>query len=174
MGAIQGSVNSAIGSIAGALVAGKHMKETEQNKVLTAESQALVAEGEAQRATQASTEEINKWQSEELPTTEVDASGAPVKKTKALQMAEAKTTLDKANSDYNAAKKSGDPIARANALTARRAAKKAFTVLNDEYQAIVERADRASTMRIHAAEVSGRASELRTKYEKRWTLGGNK
>lgn len=60
MGAIQGSLNQMLGSIAGAAVAGKHMKEIEQNKVLTAESQALVAEGEAQRATQASTEEINK------------------------------------------------------------------------------------------------------------------
>ena len=174
MGAIQSSVNSAMGAVAGALIAGKHVKETEQNKVLTAESQALVAEGEAQRATQASTEEINKWTSEEVPTGETDGSGNPVKKTMSLQHAEAQTALDQANADYKAARKSGDPIARANALTARQAARKAFKKLDDEYQAIIERADRATTMRAHAAEVSGRASELRTRYESRWTLGGKK
>lgn len=91
-----------------------------------------------------------------------------------LQHAEAKTALDQANADYKAARKSGDPVARANALTARQAARKAFQKLDDEYNAIIERADRAATMRAHAAEVSGRASELRTKYERKWSLGGNK
>ena len=174
MGAIQGAINSMIGSVATAAEAIKQTKDVDEIKAITAENQASVAEGEAMRATHASNEEINRWQTEKVDTGERDAKGKPIMDTRSMMHAAADVRLGQANTELDAATKSGDPIRLAKAMTERDAAQKAFRTLNDEYNAIIDRRDRAAAMRESAVAASSRAEELRGKYDRKWTFGGKR
>jgi hypothetical protein len=174
MGAIQGAINSMIGSVATAAEAIKQTKDVDAIKAITAENQASVAEGEAMRATHASNEEINKWQTEKVDTGERDAKGKPIMDTMSNMHTAADVRLSQANSELGAATKSGDAVRLAKAMTEREAAQKAFRSLNDEYTAMIDRADRAAAMRANAVAASSRAEELRGKYDSKWTLGGKR
>lgn len=159
MGAIQSSINSMLGSVAGAAVGIKHIAQQSEANALTAENQALTAQGEAERATESSIKEINDWK------TETDAEG----KTMGLKHAEAKVALDEAEKKLSEAK---TPIEKLEGRSARDMAKKAFDALNDEYNAIIERANRAATLRAHAEMMTTRAEEAKAKHESFW--GGRK
>lgn len=163
-----------IGSVASAAEAIKQTKDVDAIKAITAENQASVAEGEAMRATHASNEEINKWKTDEVDTGERDAAGKPIMDTMSNMHAAADVRLGQANTELDAATKSGDAVRLAKAMTERQAAQKAFQSLHDEYTAMIDRADRAAAMRESAVAASSRAEELRGKYDRKWTLGGKR
>lgn len=155
MGAIQNSINQALGSVAGAAIGIKHAKEQEFTAATSAESQAIVAQGQAQTATD-----------------EADKLYHAVKQEGGLV-----ERLSEADVNYEMASAAADKAARrknasmATVLEKRSQAEKAkiaFEALKDEYDSVIGMMNRAGQMREHAMKMTGIASERKAKYSRRW------
>ena len=155
MGAINQAFNQAAGALAGAGLAIKHAKETEESKMNTADSSALIARNQS-RAAEA---EANAANDEALK------DGGLVQ-----QIAAAEINRDKAEKAYNKAvnRKNGSPITRYKKFTELDAAKRAEEELNNKYKALKDINNRATEQRIYASKATTMALKAKEKFEKHW------
>ena len=155
MGAINNAFNQAAGALAGAGLAIKHAKETEESKMNTADNTALIARNQA-RAAEA---EAN------AATDEAMKDGGLTE-----QLAVAEVNREEAEKAYNKAinRKNGSPVTRLEKMTDLRAAQKAEYELKNKYKALTDIQDRATEQRIYAAKATKMALDAKEKFEKRW------
>ena len=155
MGAINNAFNQAAGALAGAGLAIKHAKETEESKMNTADSSALIARNQARSAEA----EANAANDEALK------DGGLVQ-----QIAAAEINRDKAEKAYNKAvnRKNGSPITRYKKFTELDAAKRAEEELNNKYKALKDINNRATEQRIYASKATTMALKAKEKFEKHW------
>ena len=155
MGAINNAFNQAAGAVAGAALAIKHAKETEESKMNTADSAALVARNQYRAAKDEANEVVN----------EAQKDGGLVD-----QLSEAETNETAANEAFNKAvnRKNGSPTTILNKMTELRAAQKAADTLRDKYKAVEDIQKRAEEQRAYAEKTTKMALEAKEKFEKRW------
>ena len=155
MGAINNAFNQAAGATAGAGLAIKHAKETEESKMNTADSTALVARNQY-RAAEAEANAVN---------AEAVKKGGLVEQITAAEAnkEKAEKAFDKAKNRKNASlktirKKNDDLYAAQNAAYE----------LNNKYKAIVDMNNRVEEQRAYAEKTTKMALEAKEKFEKRW------
>ena len=155
MGAINNAFNQAAGAVAGSALAVKHAKETEESKMNTADSTALVARNQY-RAAKAEANEV--------------ANEAKKDGGLNFQLAEAETAEEEANKAFNKAvnRKNGSPTTILNKMTELRAAKKAADTLRDKYKAVEDIQKRAEEQRTYAEKATKMALDAKEKFEKHW------
>ena len=155
MGAINQAFNQAAGAVAGAALAIKHAKETEESKMHTAENSALVARNQA-RAAEAEANAAND---------EAVGKGGLTE-----QMALADLNKEKAEKAYDKAKnrKNGSIKTRLKKFDDLQAAQEAAFALKNKYKAIVDINNRATEQRIFAAKATKIALDAQQKFEKHW------
>ena len=155
MGAINNAFNQAAGALAGAGIAIKHAKETEESKMNTADNSALIARNQARAAEAEANEAVNEakkdgglnWQ---LSEAEINES-------------ETKKAFEKAVN-----RKNSSPTTILNKMTELKAAKKAADTLRDKYKAVEDLKARAEEQRAYAAKATKMALDAKEKFEKRW------
>ena len=154
MGAINNAFNQAAGALAGAGIAIKHAKETEESKMNTADSSALIARNQA-RATEAEANAAND-----------EANKSELR----LNTSIAEGTRKYAEKEYEKLMKSKNVSAETvfKKFTELDAAKKAETELKNKYKAIVDINNRAEEQRIYAEKATKMALDAKEKFEKRW------
>ena len=155
MGAINNAFNQAAGAVAGAGLAIKHAKETEESKMNTADSTALVARNQYRAAKAEANEAAN----------EAEQPGGLN-----FQLAEAETNETAANEAFNKAvnRKNASPTTVLNKMTELRAAQKAADTLREKYKAIEDIQKRAEEQRIYAEKATTMALKAKEKFEKHW------
>lgn len=155
MGAITSAFNQAAGAVAGAAVAIKHTKEKEFNEAMSAQDHAIVAQGQAQNATDEANAAYHKAQE---PDGLIE------------QLSNAEVTKEYADKAYEKAKnrKNASPVTVFERMTAAQAADKAFRKLKDEYDSVVGMMDRAAVMRNQAIQATELAVKKTNKYKTRW------
>ena len=154
MGAINNAFNQAAGAAAGAALAIKHAKETEESKMYTAENAALIARNQA-RAADA---EAKAAKLEEEPTF-IAAGDAAAKEWDAEQ------AYSKARNRKNASYKT-----KMKKLTELDAAKKAYMELTNKLKGIDDMVQRAAEQRAHADKATQLAEKAQQKYQSRWGI----
>ena len=155
MGAINNAFNQAAGAVAGAALAIKHAKETEESKMNTAEHSALIAKDQA-RAAEAEANAAN------------DAAigeGGLVE-----QMTAAEANREKAQKAFDKAinRKNGSTKTKLKKRNDLIAAQDAELALNNKYKAIIDMNNRTEEQRAFAAKVTKLAEEAQQKYKNRW------
>ena len=150
MGAIQNSINQMTGALAGAALGVKHVKEQELSNVQQAESQAIIAQGQAETATKEANEAYHA----------AKAPGGLIEK-----LAEADVALSSAKETAAAAK---TPIEMLEGRKSVKAAQEAFNKLRDEYSAVEGMMKRAEVMRAHAEEMTSISEKKSTRFARRW------
>ena len=155
MGAINNAFNQAAGAVAGAALAIKHAKETEESKMNTADSTAMVARIQAKSAT----DEAN------AATNEAMKDGGLKE-----QLTVAGRNIGKAEKAYDRAakRKNGSPKTRYKKFTELEAANKAVSELNNKYQALMDLKNRAKEQITYAAKATEMAINAKEKFEKHW------
>ena len=155
MGAINNAFNQAAGAVAGAALAIKHAKESEESKMYAADNSALIARNQS-RAADAEANEANDEALKEGGLTE--------------QLSAAEVNREVAEKEYNKAKnrKNGSPSARLKKFDELEAAKEAERQLKNKYKAIVDINNRAEEQRLYASKATEIALKAKEKYEKRW------
>ena len=155
MGAINQAFNQAAGAVAGAGLAIKHAKETEESKMNTADSTALVARNQYRAAKAEANEASN----------EAKQPGGLN-----FQLAEAETNEAEARKAYNKAvdRKNGSITTILNKMTELKAAKKAADTLRDKYKAVEDLQKRAEEQRAYAEKATTMALDAKEKFEKHW------
>ena len=155
MGAINNAFNQAAGAVAGAGLAIKHAKETEESKMNTADSTALVARSQYRAAKAEANEAVN----------EAEQPGGLN-----FQLAEAETNETAANEAFNKAvnRKNASPTTVLNKMTELRAAQKAADTLREKYKAIEDIQKRAEEQRIYAEKTTKIALDAKERFEKHW------
>ena len=155
MGAINNAFNQAAGAMAGAGLAIKHAIETEESKMNTADSTALVARNQYRAAKAEANEAVN----------EAEQPGGLD-----FQLAEAETAEKSANETFNKAvnRKNASPTTILNKMTELRAAQKAVDTLREKYKAVEDIQKRAEEQRAYAEKTTKMALEAKEKFEKRW------
>ena len=155
MGAINNAFNQAAGAVAGSALAIKHAKETEESKMNTADSTALVARNQYRSAKAEANEAVNE-----------------VKKDGGLnfQLAEAETAEDEARKAFNKAvdRKNSSTTTILNKMSELKAAKKATQALREKIQAVEDLQNRATEQRVYAEKTTTMALKAREKFEKHW------
>ena len=155
MGAINNAFNQAAGALAGAGLVIKHAKETEESKMNTADSTAIVARNQARAAND-----------------EANAANNEAMKKGGLyeQMAEAEVKAQGAEKAYDRAvkRKNGSPKTRVKKLTDLMAAQRAEDELNHKYQAIKDINKRAEEQLDYAAKATEMAIAAKEKFKKHW------
>ena len=157
MGAINNAFNQAAGAVAGAALAIKHAKETEESKMHTAENSALVARNQARTA-------------------EAEANAAndeAVKKGGLVeQMTAAEANREKAQKAFDKAinRKNGSTKTKLKKRNDLIAAQEAELALNNKYKAIVDMNDRAAEQRAFADKATQLAEKAQQKYQSRWGI----
>ena len=155
MGAINNAFNQAAGAVAGAALVIKHAKETEESKMNTADSTAIVARNQARAAND-----------------EANAAGDEAFKKGGLveQLSAAEVDKDDAEKAYNKAvkRKNGSYKTRIKKLTELQAAEKAFDELNHKYQAMENINKRADEQIRYADKATEMAIKAKEKFEKHW------
>ena len=155
MGAINNAFNQAAGTVAGAALVIKHAKETEESKMNTADSTALIARNQARAAND-----------------EADAANAEAAKKGGLyqQLAGAEVDREEAEKAYNRAvkRKNGSARTRYEKLNDLMAAQKAEDELNKKYQALMNINYRAEEQLNYASKATELAIKAKQKYEKHW------
>ena len=155
MGAINQAFNQAAGAMAGAGLAIKHAKETEESKMNTLDNSALVARNQARSA-------------------EAEANAANDEAVKkgglAEQMAAAEVNKEKAEKAYDKAsnRKNGSIKTKLKKMNDLMAAQEAEWALKNKYKAIKDINNRATEQRIYAAKATKMALDAKEKFEKRW------
>ena len=155
MGAINNAFNQAAGALAGAGIAIKHAKETEESKMNTADSTALVARNQYRAAKAEANEAAN----------EAEQPGGLN-----FQLAEAETNETAANEAFNKAvnRKNASPTTVLNKMTELRAAQKAADTLREKYKAVEDIQKRAEEQRIYAEKATKMALDAKERFEKHW------
>ena len=155
MGAINNAFNQAVGTMAGAALAIKHAKETEESKMNTADNTAIIARDQARTA------------ETEYNTANDEASQQGGLK---RQLAEADLKREKAEKAYDRAakRKNGSPKTRYKKFTELEAANKAVSELNNKYQALMDLKDRADEQVEYAAKATEMAINAKEKFKKHW------
>ena len=155
MGAINNAFNQAAGTVAGAALAIKHAKETEESKMNTADNTAMVARIQAKAAND-----------------EANAANDEAMKDGGLmeQLAVAGKNIGKAEKAYDQAKnrKNGaikTILKKRNDLIA---AQEAEHELKNKYKALTDIQDRAREQRIFAAKATEMALDAKEKFKKHW------
>ena len=162
MGAINNAFNQAAGAAAGAALAIKHAKETEESKMNTAEHSALVARDQARAAEtdyNTATAENGFITDEKGKTHSLLASSMVAEH----KFNEAKSALAKAQNRKNASHKTVDK--KFNDVLAARSAADA---LNAKIEAINAMAERAKEQRAAADKATQLAEKAQQKYQSRW------
>ena len=155
MGAINNAFNQAAGALAGAGLAIKHAKETEESKINTADSSAIIARNQARAA------------DEEYKV----ANSEAIKKGGLIdQLHKADVNRDKAEKEYIRAvnRKNGSPKTRAKKLTELDAARQAEYELKNKHQALRSMKKRAEEQIDYANKATEMALDAKKKFEKRW------
>ncbi len=155
MGAINNAFNQAAGALAGAGLAIKHAKETEESKAITAENAALVARNQA-RAAEAEANAANDEAVKEGGLTE--------------QMTAAEKNREKAQKAFDKAinRKNGSIKTKLKKRNDLIAAQEAEMALNNKYKAIADINNRFEEQRAHADKATKIALDAQQKYEKHW------
>lgn len=155
MGAINNAFNQAAGALAGAGLAIKHAKETEESKMNTADSTAIVARNQARAAKAEANEATNEAKKE---------GGLN------FQLAEAEVNKEEAKKAFDKAvnRKNGSPTTILNKMTELKAAQKAEQTLRDKYKAVQDLQDRATEQRIYAEKATKMALDAKERFEKHW------
>ena len=162
MGAINNAFNQAAGAAAGAALAIKHAKETEESKMNTAEHSALVARDQARAAEtdyNTATAENGFITDEKGKTHSLLASSMVAEH----KFNEAKSALAKAQNRKNASHKTVD-----KKLNDVLAARSAADALNAKIEAINAMAERAKEQRVAADKATQLAEKAQQKYQSRW------
>lgn len=158
MGSIQSSINQAIGSVAGAAIGIKHAKEQEFTAASSAESQSIVAQGQAQNAID-----------------EANAQYHAAKQKGGLvdKLSDAKVNYDMASAaaDKAAKRKNASMATVLEKRSQAEEAKVAFESLQNEFDSVIGMMKRAGQMREHAMKMTEIASEKKARYARHW--GGN-
>ena len=157
MGAINNAFNQAAGAVAGAALAIKHAKETEESKMYTAENAALVARNQASTA-EAEANEANDEALKKGGLTE--------------QMTAAEANREKAQKAFDKAinRKNGSTKTKLKKRNDLIAAQEAELALNNKYKAIIDMNNRAAEQRAHADKATQLAEKAQQKYQSRWGI----
>ena len=155
MGAINNAFNQAAGAAAGAALAIKHAKETDESKMYTAENAALVARGQAMAAEAESNE----------ATHEAGKEGGLLD-----QLGDANNDRIKAEKAYNKAvnRKNGSQATIFKKQEDLWAAQEAEQTLKGKFQALKDLQNRAEEQRAHAKKATELAKQAKQKYESKW------
>ena len=155
MGAINNAFNQAAGAVAGAGLAIKHAKETEESKMNTADSTALIARNQARAAD----DEAN------AASDEAFKDGGLAEKLSAAEV-----NREEAEKAYNKAvkRKNGSSKTRFKKFTELDAAIKAEDELKRKYQALENINKRADEQVEYAAKATELAIKAKEKFEKHW------
>ena len=155
MGAINNAFNQAAGAVAGAALAIKHAKETEESKMYTAENAALVAKNQAS-TTEAEANEA---------TYEAGKEGGLVD-----QLVDANDDRIRAEKAYNKAvnRKNGSQATIFKKQEDLWAAQEAEKTLKGKFLALKDLQNRAAEQRAHAKKATQLAEKAKQKYQSRW------
>ena len=155
MGAINNAFNQAAGAVAGAALAIKHAKETEESKMYTAENSALVARNQASNAEAEANE----------ASYEAGKEGGLVD-----QLGDANDNRIRAEKAYNKAvnRKNGSQATIFKKQDDLWAAQEAEKALKGKFLAIKDLQNRAAEQRAHAKKATELAEKAKQKYESRW------
>ena len=161
MGAINSAFNQAVGAAAGAALAIKHAKETDESKMNVAEHSALVAKNQASTA---ETDYDTAVAKNEFITDEKGKTESLLLKSAKAEnkFNEAKGALAKAQEE-NASRKTVDE--KLNDVLAARSAADALKV---KIEALNAMAERAKDQRAAADRASQIAQKAQQKYQSRW------
>ena len=164
MGAINNAFNQAAGAVAGAALAIKHAKETEESKMNTAEHSALIARDQARAAetdydTAAAENEYST--DEKGKTHSLLARSVMAEK----EFDKAKSALAKAQNRKNASHKTVD-----KKLNDVLAARSAADALKAKIEALNAMAERAKEQRAAADKATQLAEKAQQKYQSRWGI----
>ena len=162
MGAINQAFNQAAGAVAGAALAIKHAKETEESKMYTAENSALVARNQARTAEsdyETATAENEYATDEKAKTHSLLARSVMAEK----EFDKAKSALVKAQNRKNASRKTVD-----KKLNDVLAARSAADALRAKIEALNAMAERAKEQRAAADKATQLAEKAQQKYQSRW------
>lgn len=162
MGAINNAFNQAAGAVAGAALAIKHAKETDESKMHTADSTALVARNQAASAETEYSKAVaeNEFITDEKGKTNSLLASSVIAEDK---FNKAKSALAKAEKRKNASRKTVDKKLN-DVLAARNAA----DALKVKIEAINAMQQRAEEQRAHADKATQLAEKAQQKYQSRW------
>ena len=155
MGAINNAFNQAAGAVAGAALAIKHAKETEESKMYTAENAALVAKNQASTAEAEANE----------ATHEAGKEGGLLD-----QLGDANDDRIRAEKAYNKAvnRKNGSQATIFKKQEDLWAAQEAEKTLKGKFLALKDLQNRAAEQRAHAKKATELAEKAKQKYQNRW------
>ena len=155
MGAINNAFNQAAGAIAGAALAVKHAKETEESKMYTAENAALIARNQASTAEAEANEASH----------EAGKEGGLLD-----QLGDANNDRIRAEKAYNKAvnRKNGSQATIFKKQEDLWAAQEAEKTLKGKFLAIKDLQNRAAEQRAHAKKATQLAEKAQQKYQSRW------
>ena len=162
MGAINNAFNQAAGATAGAALAIKHAKETEESKMNVAENSALVARNQARTAETDYTvaEAENEFTTDEKGKTHSLLARSVMAE---QEFNKAKGALAKAQERKNASRKTVD-----KKLNDVLAARSAADALEAKIEALNSMAERAKEQRAAADKATQLAEKAQQKYQSRW------
>ena len=157
MGAINNAFNQAAGAVAGAALAIKHAKETEESKMYTAENAALVARNQASTAEAEANEASH----------EAGKEGGLLD-----QLGDANNDRIRAEKAYNKAvnRKNGSQATIFKKQEDLWAAQEAEKTLKGKFLAIKDLQNRAAEQRAHAKKATQLAEKAQQKYQNRWGI----
>ena len=154
MGAINSAFNQAAGAVAGAALAVKHAKETDESKVNSAENSALIARNQEKTAYAEANSAYQKAKEEELPS----------------KLKEAQKAEDEAMKAYDKSmkRKNGSQKTRQKKYTELQAAQQAKMTLQEKAKAINDMMNRYEEQRVNAIKATELAEKAKQKYQSRW------
>ena len=162
MGAINQAFNQAAGAVAGAALAIKHAKETDESKMNVAENSALVARNQARTA---ETDYDTAVAENEFTTDEKGKTHSLLARSVMAEKEfdKAKSALVKAQERKNASRKTVD-----KKLNDVLAARSAADSLKTKIEALNSMAERAKEQRAAADKATQLAEKAQQKYQSRW------
>ena len=154
MGAINNAFNQAAGAVAGAAVAIKHAKETDESKVNSAENSALIARNQEKTSYAEANAAYQKAKEDELPS----------------KLKEAQKAEDEAMKAYDKSmkRKNGSQKTRQKKYTELQAAQQAKMTLQEKAKAINDMMYRYEEQRVNAIKATELAEKAKQKYQSRW------
>ena len=149
MGAINSAFNQAAGAVAGAALAVKHAKETDESKVNVAENSALIARNQA-RISSVEAKEADKDLANKINVAEQDRDKARVEFVKAMK------------------RKNGSQKTKNKRFTEVQAAEEALSRLEEKRLGIAFMMNKASEQIKQAEKATKLAEKAKQKYQSRW------
>ena len=149
MGAINNAFNQAAGAVAGAALAVKHAKETDESKVNSAENSALIARNQA-RMSSVEAKEADKELTNKITEVEQDRDKARVAFVKSMK------------------RKNGSQKTKNKRFTEVQAAEEALNSLKEKQLGVAFMMQKASEQIKHAEKATKLAEEAKQKYQSRW------